>query len=83
MIVVAAIQRVEIVGASAPQVLGVGRDRATIAFDHVTIAAAQHVDVGRHVDQVPGIMHQITQCIGRAQCPLRGRRHLHQVDVEV
>ncbi len=45
--------------------------------------AAQHVDMGRHVDQVARIGHQIAQPVAGPERALRERRHLHQVNVEM
>jgi hypothetical protein len=68
---------------SRAKVLAVHDDRLLVVDDDVTIVAAQHVDMGRHVHEMAGIRHEVAQPVAGAQRALRERRHLHQVDIEV
>ena len=83
VVVVAAVERVEVERALALEVLAIGLDRPLVPRDDVAVAAAQHVDVRRHVLQVPGVGHEPAQLVRRRQRALRKRRHLHRVQVEV
>ena len=83
VVVVAAVERVEVERALALQVLAIGLDGPLVPRDDVAVAAAQHVDVRRHVLQVPGVGHEPAQLVGRRQRALRKRRHLHRVEVQV
>ena len=83
VVVVGAVERVDVHRPLAGQELAVGDDRLLVVDQHVAVVAAEHVDVGGHVDQVPGIRHQIAQPVARPQRALREGRHLHQVDVEM
>ena len=83
VVVVAAVQGVEVRRALVLQVPAVGDDRGVVAGHHVLVVAAQHVDVGGHVDQVPGVGDQVDQRVAGLQGPLGMGRHLHQVDVHV
>lgn len=59
VIVMAAVERIEILRPRALQVLGVGLDRPAVPFHHRGIVPAQHVDVGRHVLEVAGIGNEV------------------------
>ena len=83
VVVVTAVERVEVERALALQVLAIGLDGPLVPRDDVAVAAAQHVDVRRHVLEVPGVGHEPAQLVGRGQRALRKRRHLHRVEVEV
>ena len=52
MIIVAAVERVEIDGAFTRQIFLVGNGSQFVAVDHVLIVAAENVDVGWHVNEV-------------------------------
>src|SRR5262245_54730587 len=43
--IVAAIERIEIVGAFAREVFAVGRNRLAVAVDNIFVEAAKHIDV--------------------------------------
>ena len=83
MVVVEPVARVDVERPLGAPVLEVGADRGLVPVHHVVVVPAKHVDMRRHVDQVPGIRHQRAQRIRRAQRLFRERRHLHQVHVEV
>ena len=83
MVVVAAVEGVEVEGAFALQELAVGHDRAAVSGDHVAVVAAEHVDVGGHVHEVAGVGDEVAQLVGGPQRPLREGRHLHRVHVHV
>ncbi len=83
VVVVAAVERVEVERPLALEELAVGRDRLLVPDDDVVVVAAEHVDVGRHVQQVAGIGHEVAQLVAGAQRAFRVRRHLHEVDVHV
>ena len=56
VVVVAAVERVEVHRPLAREELAVGLDRrARCQVDHVAVVPAEHVDVRRHVLQVPGV----------------------------
>ena len=63
--------------------LAVGRQRLLIVDEDVVIVPAQHIEVRRHVDEMTRVRHDLPQPIAGAQRPLRERRHLHQVDIEM
>jgi hypothetical protein len=81
--VVVAIHRVDVERPLALEELAVGDDGPLVVDNDVSIVAAQHVDVRRHVHQMARVRHQVAQVVARTQRALRERRHLHQVDVEV
>ena len=81
--IVAAIERIEIVGAFACEIFAVGRDRAAVAVDDILVEAAKHVDMGRHVEEMARIGNEVAQGVRRPQGLLRGGRHLHEMDVHV
>ena len=54
-----------------------------VVLDHQVVLSGPHVDVRRHVDQVPGSRHQLRQPVGAGQRPLGRGRGLHRVDIEV
>ncbi|MNG35976.1 hypothetical protein D3C84_1228630 [compost metagenome] len=66
MVVVAAVQGVEVDRPFLCQVLAVGLDRPVIGDHGATVITAEHVDVRRHVTQVSGIRHQVAQDIAGA-----------------
>ena len=71
VVVVAAVQRVEVERPGSLEVLVIGQDRAVVARHHVVVVAAQHVDVRRHVLQVAGVRHQVDQRVAGGERPLR------------
>jgi hypothetical protein len=81
--VVRVIEGVEADPALTRDVLLVDLDRAQVPLERALVVAAQHVDVGRHVDEVAGVGDERAQLVGDRQGPLGKRRHLHQVQVEV
>ncbi len=83
VMVVGAIERIDVHRPFARQILAVDGHRLLIIDDDVAIVAAQHIDMGRHMDQVAGLGHQLAQPVARPKRPLRERRHLHQMDVEM
>jgi hypothetical protein len=83
MVIVAAIERIEVHGAGAVQIPGVGGDRPVARADRRGVVAADHVDMGRHVPQMAGIGHEIAQDVGGPKHLFRPGRHLHQVQVHV
>ena len=72
VVVVAAVERVEVDRPLAREVLAVGDDRALVPVDDVAVVAAQHVDVRRHVQQVAGVGHEVAQLRRRPAAPAPG-----------
>ena len=58
-------------------------DPLLVPKQRVFVGPALHVDVRRHVDEVPRVRHQFAQMIARNQSFFGCWRHLHQVDIEV
>ncbi len=83
MIVVLAVAGVEIHPPFAGKELLVRRAGPLVPEDRVLVGAALHVDMAGHVHEVARIRHQGAQRVGGLERLFRGRRHLHQVDVEV
>ena len=83
VVVVAAVEGVEIDRPFLFQVFAVGLDRPAVGDHGAAVIAAEHVDVRRHMAQVSGVRHQVAQDIAGAQRPFRVRRHFHGVDVHV
>ena len=83
MVIVDAVRRIEIQRPGAIEIFAVGLDGLLVPVHNVVVVAAQHVDMGGHVDQVPGIRNQFAQPVAGHQRPLWKRRHFHQVHIEV
>jgi hypothetical protein len=83
VIVVAAIERIEVERPLAFQIDPIGDDGPGIGHHHLPVVAAENVDVGGHVLQVAGIRHQAAQIVAGSKRPLGMGRHLHQVNVHV
>jgi hypothetical protein len=73
VVVVGAVERIDVERSLAGQELAVGDDGLLVVDQHVAVVAAEHVDVGRHVDEVAGVGHQVAQPVARPQGPLRER----------
>lgn len=78
MVVEASVGGIEVHRALPFQELPVGGNRGRIACHHIVMLATQHVDVGRHVDQMPRIGDEIDERITGQARSLRMRRHLHE-----
>ena len=83
VVVVRAVQRVEVHRAGPPQVLLIGPDRVAVARHDPPVVPAQHIEMRGHVVQVARVRDQPSQPVGDRKGLLRRRRHLHQVDVHV
>ena len=83
VVVVRAVELIEADVAGVRGVAVVGGDRRVVVGHYAGVVAAEHVDVCRHVQQVPGVGDQRAQHVGRAQRLFGVGGHLHQVDVEV
>src|SRR5690606_3590467 len=81
--VVGPVEGVEVHGARAGQVLLVRGGGEDVVRHDAPVVAAQHLEVGRHVEQVPGVGYGAAQPVGDGEGRFGGRRHLHQVDVQV
>ena len=77
------VERVEVHRSLTRQEPLVRRDRVGVGRDDPPVVPAQHVDVGRHMEQVAAVGHQRAERVGRPEGTLGVRRHLHQVDVHV
>ena len=81
VVVVAAVDGVEVVRAREREVAAVGARGGLVPDHHVAVVAAQHVDVGRHVHEVAGVGDErraagrppAAPAPGRATSPSRGR----------
>ena len=71
MIVMGAVHGVDVHRAFSLQELAVSHRGFLIVDDNVAVIAAQHIDMGRHVDQMATFRHQITQPIACAQRKFR------------
>ncbi len=83
VVVVRAVQGVEVHRPGPGVELLVGRDRRGVVGDHSPVVAAEHLQVRGHVQEVPGVRHQAAQPVRDGQRRLGCRGHLHQVDVHV
>ena len=83
MIIVAAVEGIEIDGTFALQIFFVGDRGLAVAVDHFLVVAAENINVGRHVDEMARIGNEAAQRITGAQGPLGVGRHLHEVDIHV
>src|SRR5690606_30968380 len=81
--VVGPVEGVEVHGARAGQILLVRGGGEDVVRHDAPVVAAQHLEVGRHVEQVPGVGYGAAQPVGDGEGRFGGRRHLHQVDVQV
>ena len=59
VVVVAAVHGIKIIGAGILQKLVISLDCPVVATHHVHVVTAEHVDVGGHVQQVPGVGYQL------------------------
>ncbi len=66
MVIVGTIGRVEVERALAFEVLAVGHDGVGVVGHDIVILAAEHVDMGRHMLQMPGIRDQPAQPVAGA-----------------
>ena len=83
VIVVAAIERVEVDRSVARQRQSVSVDGCLIGRHDTLIMSAQHVDVGGHVLQMPRVGDEVPERVTCGQRRLGRWRHLHQMDVEL
>ena len=74
---------IEVEGPVALEVLAVARNGGGVPGDDLVVAPALEVDVGRHVVEVPAISREREELVPGTKRRLRGRGHLHQVDVVV
>jgi hypothetical protein len=83
VVVVGAIQGVEVEPPDLFDVALVSDDGALVVLDHALIVTQQHVDVRRHVHQMARVGDQPTERVRGVERLFWRRRHLHQMDVEV
>ncbi len=83
MIIVDAVQRVEIVRPLPTNEFIIGNDGLLIGANHGCIIADQHVDMLGHVYQVAQARHRGPQVVCIGQRLRRRRRGLHDVDVQM
>ena len=83
VVVVRAVERVEVHRAGPVPELRVRLDGPRVGGHRAPVVPAQHVQVRRHVVQVPGVGDQSAEPVGNHQALLRRGGHLHQVDVHV
>ena len=83
MIVMAAVEGIEIDGAFAGQVFLVGDGGLAVAVNHLFVMAAENINVGRHVYEMARIGNEAAQRVTGAQGPFGVGRHLHEVDIHV
>lgn len=83
VVVVRAVERVEVHRAGPLQGLLVGGDRGAVVRHDPAVVAAQHLQVRGHVQEMPGVRHQAPQPVRHGQGQFGRGRHLHEVDVEV
>ena len=83
VIIVAAVEGIEVGRARMVHILAVGGDAGVVPIDHGLVVAAQHVDVSGHVLEMAAVGHQAAQPVGCLERLLGRRRHLHGVDVHV
>ncbi len=65
----------------ARQIRLIGMSRMRIPLRRVMVAAQTHIDMGRHMHQVPGARHQAGQAIRAGHRPLRSRCGFDRMDV--
>jgi hypothetical protein len=83
VVVMRAIQRVEVEPPGLLDVAIIGEDRSLVVIDHAPVVPQRNIDVRRHVHEMAGVGHQPAERVGGVERLLRMRRHLHQMDVQV